>query len=184
MSTVAPLTSFVPLLVVLPGSCTGVPDEVFELSLPQPAAIIATTPSRMRILRMPEHTDDPGHGIARPGNPRRRRGRTTVVWDASDEALVAGLALRDRDAALVFVRRFQRRVFGCAFAIVGDASRAEDVAQEAFVRAWKHAAIYDARRASVATWLLTITRNLAIDAVRVERVRPAELVDVIDLTIA
>jgi RNA polymerase sigma-70 factor (ECF subfamily) len=36
----------------------------------------------------------------------------------------------------------------------------------------------------VATWLLTITRNLAIDAVRVERVRPAELVDVIDLTIA
>jgi len=106
------------------------------------------------------------------------------VWDASDEALVAGLALRGRDAALVFLRRFQRRVYGCALAIVGDAHRAEDVAQEAFVRAWKHAAVYDARKASVATWLLTITRNLAIDAVRVERVRPAELVDVIDLSIA
>ena len=105
------------------------------------------------------------------------------MWDASDEALVAGLAMRDRDAALVFVRRFQRRVFGCALAIVGDINRAEDVAQEAFVRAWRHAAVYDARRASVATWLLTITRNLAIDAVRVERVRPAELVDVLDLTI-
>ena len=106
------------------------------------------------------------------------------MWDASDEALVAGLALGDRDAALVFVRRFQRRVFGCALAVVGDVNRAEDVAQEAFARAWKHAAVYDARRASVATWLLTITRNLAIDAVRVERVRPAELVDIIDLTIA
>lgn len=106
------------------------------------------------------------------------------MWDASDEALVAGLALRDRDAALVFVRRFQRRVFGCALAIVGDANRAEDVSQEAFVRAWKHAAVYDARKASVATWLLTITRNLAIDAVRVERVRPAELMDVVDLRIA
>jgi len=93
------------------------------------------------------------------------------------------LANRDRDAALVFVRRFQRRVFGCALAIVGDINRAEDVAQEAFVRAWRHAAVYDARRASVATWLLTITRNLAIDAVRVERVRPAELVDVLDLSI-
>jgi len=104
------------------------------------------------------------------------------VWDASDEALVAGLVVRDPDAALAFVRRFQRRVFGCAFAIVGDAGRAEDVAQEAFVRAWRHAAVYDSRRASVATWLLTIARNVAIDAVRVERVRPAELVDLIDVT--
>ena len=106
------------------------------------------------------------------------------MWDASDEALVAGLVVRDPDAALAFVRRFQRRVFGCAFAIVGDAGRAEDVAQEAFVRAWRHAAVYDGRRASVATWLLTITRNLAIDAVRVERVRPAEPVDFVDLTLA
>jgi RNA polymerase sigma-70 factor (ECF subfamily) len=104
------------------------------------------------------------------------------VWDAADEALVAGLAVGDPDAALAFVRRFQRRVFGCALAVVGDAGRAEDVAQEAFVRAWRHAAVYDSRRASVATWLLTITRNLAIDAVRVERVRPADLLDVIDLT--
>jgi RNA polymerase sigma-70 factor (ECF subfamily) len=106
------------------------------------------------------------------------------VWDASDEALVAGLELKDPDAALAFVRRFQRRVYGCALAIVGDAGRAEDVAQEAFVRAWRHAAVYDARQASVATWLLTITRNLAIDAVRVERVRPADLVDVTDLIVA
>lgn len=105
------------------------------------------------------------------------------MWDASDEALVAGMALQDRDAALVFVRRFQRRVFGCALAIVRDVNRAEDVAQEAFVRAWRHASVYDAQRASVATWLLTITRNLAIDAIRVERVRPAELVDVLDLTV-
>ena len=105
------------------------------------------------------------------------------MWEVSDEALVAGLAVRDADAALAFVRRFQRRVYGCALAVVGDAGRAEDVAQEAFVRAWRHAAVYDSRRASVATWLLTITRNLAIDAVRVERVRPADPVDTVDLTL-
>ncbi len=120
-------------------------------------------------------------GIGPSANLRRPPGRTNSVWDASDEALVAGLAMRDGDAALAFVRRFQRRVFGCALAIVGDTGRAEDVAQEAFVRAWRHAAVYDGRRASVATWLLTITRNLAIDALRVERVRPAELVDIVDL---
>ena len=51
----------------------------------------------------------------------------------------------------------------------GDDVLAEDVAQEALLRAWRHASAYDPRRGSVATWLLTITRNLAIDQVRVRR---------------
>jgi RNA polymerase sigma factor (sigma-70 family) len=91
------------------------------------------------------------------------------VWTVSDDALVAGLAAGDHDAASAFVRRFQRRVFGLARTIVADDRAAEDVAQEAFVRAWKHAGAYDPRRGSVVGWLLTITRNLAIDAVRVRR---------------
>jgi len=48
----------------------------------------------------------------------------------------------------------------------------EDVAQEAFIRILRHAAVYDVRRGSVATWTLTITRNLAIDALRVRRPIP------------
>src|SRR5262249_49463806 len=91
------------------------------------------------------------------------------MWSVSDDALVAGLAAGDQDAASAFVRRFQRRVFGLARTIVADDRAAEDIAQEAFVRAWRHAGAYDARRGSVASWLLTITRNLAIDAVRVRR---------------
>lgn len=110
--------------------------------------------------------------------------RTVDVWDVADEGLIAGVAAGDRDATLAFVRRFQRTVYGCAKAIVGDAGRAEDVAQEAFVRAWRHAETYDPARGSVSTWLLTITRNLAIDALRVERVRPADPVDTVDLRLA
>jgi len=91
------------------------------------------------------------------------------VWTVSDDALVAGLAAGDRDAASAFVRRFERRVCGLARTIVSDDRAAEDIAQEAFVRAWKHAGAYDPRRGSVVGWLLTITRNLAIDAVRVRR---------------
>jgi RNA polymerase sigma factor (sigma-70 family) len=91
------------------------------------------------------------------------------MWSVSDDALVAGLAAGDSDAASAFVRRFQRRVFGLARTIVPDDRAAEDVAQEAFLRAWRHAAAYDPRRGSVVGWLLTITRNLAIDAVRVRR---------------
>ena len=89
------------------------------------------------------------------------------MWTVSDETLVAGLAAGDRDAASAFVQRFQRRVFGLARTIVVDDRAAEDIAQEAFVRAWKHAGAFDPRRGSVVGWLLTITRNLAIDAVRV-----------------
>lgn len=89
------------------------------------------------------------------------------MWTVSDETLVAGLAAGDRDAASAFVERFQRRVFGLARTIVYDDRAAEDIAQEAFVRAWKHAGAFDPRRGSVVGWLLTITRNLAIDAVRV-----------------
>ncbi|MGH9032845.1 MAG: RNA polymerase sigma factor [Acidimicrobiia bacterium] len=91
------------------------------------------------------------------------------MWSVSDDALLAGLATGDPEAASAFVRRFQRRVFGLALTIVGEARAAEDVAQEAFLRAWRHAGAYDARRGTVVTWLLTITRNLAIDAVRVRR---------------
>jgi RNA polymerase sigma-70 factor (ECF subfamily) len=96
----------------------------------------------------------------------------------SDETLVAGLASGDRDAASAFVQRFERRVYGLARTIVYDDRAAEDIAQEAFVRAWKHSSAYDPRRGSVVGWLLTITRNLAIDAVRVRRpvvIDPASL---------
>ena len=61
----------------------------------------------------------------------------------SDEALLAGLAGGDPDAASAFVGRYQRRVFGLASTIVRDRGLAEAVAQEALVRAWRHAASFD-----------------------------------------
>ncbi len=88
---------------------------------------------------------------------------------ARDAALVEGLATGDDAAAVTFVRRFQSAVYGLALAITRDAGTAEDVSQEVFTRAWRAASTYDVRRGSVTTWLLTITRNAAIDAVRVRR---------------
>jgi RNA polymerase sigma factor (sigma-70 family) len=92
----------------------------------------------------------------------------------SDEALLSGLAAGDADAATAFTRRFQARVYGLVLTIVRDEGTAEDVAQETFVRAWKHARTYDPRRGRVATWLLTIARNLAIDVIRVKTVEPLD----------
>ena len=93
---------------------------------------------------------------------------------SSDEALLAGFAAGDREASAAFVRRFQRRAYGLARTIVRDSGSAEDVAQEALVRAWRYAGSYDARRGTVLTWLLTIVRNVAVDR---RRVSPAEPLD-------
>jgi RNA polymerase sigma factor (sigma-70 family) len=92
----------------------------------------------------------------------------------SDEALLSGLAAGDADAATAFTRRFQARVYGLVLTIVHDEGTAEDVAQETFVRAWRYAQTYDPRRGRVATWLLTIARNLAIDVIRVKRAEPLD----------
>ena len=92
----------------------------------------------------------------------------------SDEALLEGMGLGERAAASAFVKRFQGRVYGLALSIVGDPLLAEDLAQEALTKAWRNADAYDPRRGAVATWLLTITRNLAIDALRLHRARPSE----------
>jgi RNA polymerase sigma-70 factor (ECF subfamily) len=94
--------------------------------------------------------------------------------ELSDDGLLAGMALGEQAAAVAFVRRYQRRVFGLAYSMTGDAGVAEDVAQEAMIRVWKHAPVFDPRRGSVASWVLTITRNLAIDALRLRRAVPTD----------
>jgi len=79
----------------------------------------------------------------------------------SDEALLAGLTFGDAEAGRAFIRRFQGRVHGLALAILPDP-------------AWKHGPSYDPRRGTVAAWMARITRNLAIDALRLRR---AEVMD-------
>ena len=92
----------------------------------------------------------------------------------SDEGLLAGLGAGDTELAIAFVRRFQRIVFGVALAVTGDPGTAEDVAQQAFEQAWRHASVYDSRRGSVRAWLTTITHNLAIDVVRARSAVPVD----------
>ncbi|MFE9446266.1 RNA polymerase sigma factor [Streptomyces sp. NPDC006602] len=91
-----------------------------------------------------------------------------------DEALLTGLTTGDPELAVAFVRRFQRTVFGVALAVLGDPQLAEDVAQQTFERAWRHAQVYDPRRGSVRSWLTAIAHNLAIDAVRARRASPVD----------
>jgi RNA polymerase sigma-70 factor (ECF subfamily) len=106
----------------------------------------------------------------RPGRWKRRE----PAIEISDEVLLAGLGRRHPRLAPQFVTRFQASVYGVAHAIVRDPGLAQDVAQQAFEHAWLRADTYDARRGSVRGWLLRITHNLAIDAVRIRRPTPID----------
>ncbi len=74
---------------------------------------------------------------------------------------------RGESAALVALYdRFAPVMLGLAIRIVRARSDAEDVVQDAFVRAWREAPSFDRTRGSAATWLATLTRNRAIDVLR------------------
>jgi RNA polymerase sigma factor (sigma-70 family) len=101
-----------------------------------------------------------------------------------DEVLLAGLGAGDAELSLAFVRRFQRIVYGVALTVIRDRATAEDVAQQAFEQAWRHAQVYDSRRGSVRTWLTTITHNLAVDVSRARTSAPVDPDDIPELLTA
>ncbi|MEU2792369.1 sigma-70 family RNA polymerase sigma factor [Streptomyces sp. NPDC007100] len=59
--------------------------------------------------------------------------------------------------------------------LAGDLHRAEDVVQEAVIRAWKHAAELDPTTGAIRSWLFAVIRNLVIDGDRARRTRPPEV---------
>lgn len=74
----------------------------------------------------------------------------------------------DREAFGRLVRRHQRRVYAAALHITGNHSDADDVTQEAFVRAYRGLSTFDGR-ADFFTWLYRITVNTALNALRSEK---------------
>ncbi|MFJ6086933.1 sigma-70 family RNA polymerase sigma factor [Streptomyces sp. NPDC092369] len=61
--------------------------------------------------------------------------------------------------------------------LLGDSHQAQDLVQEAVLRAWQHAGILDPEAEGIRPWLLTVVRNLVIDGYRARRARPPETVD-------
>ncbi|MGH2714607.1 MAG: sigma-70 family RNA polymerase sigma factor [Gammaproteobacteria bacterium] len=91
----------------------------------------------------------------------------------SDATLVERLPRGDSgDELRELYRRYAGQLFGFACNALGDRELAEEVVQDVFARAWRHAGDYDPRRASVRTWLYSIARNRVVDARRRAAVRP------------
>ena len=78
-------------------------------------------------------------------------------------------AMRDRAAFAALFAHFAPRVKAYLLRLGAPPALAEDLAQEALLILWRKAHLFDPAKASAATWLFTIARNLRIDAIRRER---------------
>ena len=86
----------------------------------------------------------------------------------SDAALVARAVAGAQDAYSVLVQRYQRSVFNLIVRMVRDPGEAEDLAQDAFVKAFRRLRTFDPQY-RFASWLLKIAHNTAIDYLRRRR---------------
>jgi RNA polymerase sigma-70 factor, ECF subfamily len=86
----------------------------------------------------------------------------TVSSEVTDLDLVRLAQAGDVDAFGELVERNRRAVFRAALAAVGSATEADDVAQEAFVTAWRKLSGFRGE-SQFRTWLLSITWRKAID---------------------
>jgi RNA polymerase sigma-70 factor, ECF subfamily len=102
----------------------------------------------------------------------RAMDRRSADADASDAELVARAANGDRRAFDAIVTRHGPFALRVAARIIGDPAAAEDVVQEAMVRAWSQAGQFDPQRARFTTWLYRIVVNLCIDQRRRPRPGP------------
>jgi RNA polymerase sigma-70 factor (ECF subfamily) len=96
---------------------------------------------------------------------RHRRQR-----ESADEALIRALFNEHGGAMLAYAIR-----------LTGDRGAAEDIVQEALLRAWRHSEKLVAERGSIRGWLLTVVRNLVTDRARARNARPAEVADVTEV---
>jgi RNA polymerase sigma-70 factor, ECF subfamily len=87
-----------------------------------------------------------------------------------ERAWVAASLDGDNEAFGKLVERYQRRVYALAFGILRNREDAWDVAQEAFVKAYKNLSTFEGNSAFY-TWLYRITYNLSLDHVRAKHRR-------------
>ena len=103
---------------------------------------------------------------------KRMRQSVETIGDSDASAVERTLA-GDRDAFRVLVERHSHNVFRLAYRMTGNQHDAEEVVQEAFLRAYQKLSQF-AERANFGTWVYRIAANYAIDRMRARRCEDAQ----------
>jgi RNA polymerase sigma-70 factor (ECF subfamily) len=95
--------------------------------------------------------------------------RTTAYARAGDRALALAVSQGERAAIAALTKRCLPVVHSVARRLMKDASEADDIAQETFVKVWRAIDRYDADRARLETWVARIATNHCLDRLRKRR---------------
>ena len=82
------------------------------------------------------------------------------------DQLVAKFQQKDYDSFQKLYNMYSESMHGVIFNIVRNKEVAEEVLQDAFIKAWNNAESYSPKKGRIFTWLLNISRNAAIDKTR------------------
>lgn len=96
--------------------------------------------------------------------------------ESEDERLVARIATGDRQSFERLFRKYGERVFRYAHRLISDVTKAEEVTNDVMMEVWKTAARFEGR-SKVSTWILGITRHLALNAIRRKQLDTVEMED-------
>jgi RNA polymerase sigma-70 factor, ECF subfamily len=88
---------------------------------------------------------------------------------ARDEELVERLVARDERALERLYEKYGRATYSLVLKMLRDPARAEEVAQEVFLKLWRRPSSYVAGRGTFATWLLSVAHHRAVDELRTRR---------------
>ena len=94
--------------------------------------------------------------------------------------LVALLKQKDRAALTYLYDHYSAALYGIIYRIVREDTVSEEVLQDAFIKIWDKIDAYDAQRGRLFTWMMNITRNLAIDKLRSKEFSRAGKTDRLD----
>ncbi|WP_263365211.1 sigma-70 family RNA polymerase sigma factor [Edaphobacter bradus] len=104
---------------------------------------------------------------------------TSPASQQDDVILLAQVQRGDEQAMATLYDRYAKLVYSVALRVLRDPASAEDILQDVFMQIWRNPATFTATRGSLGGWLVVVSRNRSIDALR--RKRPAESVDEVAL---
>ncbi|MFC0272152.1 RNA polymerase sigma factor [Metabacillus herbersteinensis] len=88
------------------------------------------------------------------------------MLEKDDALLYEEVMIKDRVAFEALYDRYEKLLFSFAYRMAKDATVAEEVVQDVFMKLWNGSNLYDPSKGKFSSWLLTITRNKVIDEIR------------------
>lgn len=91
------------------------------------------------------------------------RQRGVPMNDDAARVLLERVLTGDKQALTELYDMFERLVYSFAYRTTGNADSAEEIVQDVFMKIWRTTTRYDSQQGKITTWILSITRNAAID---------------------